>query len=445
MSETTPPVSAQEIVDRLRQKMDGVIASAQASSEPVKSCRYLLAIALNAFARAGAGKPLTDLEQKLVQMYRDRGYGDADLAAIGETFTAASATARTAMFPARFAQLDTETGYAMADLRADMPLLAQEILKSPNVRVRASDPGLALSAQDLATLQARLAEQGQSMDIEQLGQLLRPAERVNEGERDPGWGVVCYAVPMVSGAAAPAEARSVGSIRVKARTVECYKGTHEVGNDEPFFGFAVTDDTDSLTYQSPEFSMDEGDSRDFPDNTLWNGWVHGGGLAVVIDAWEADRSDVYERHGEMLRQLVWWFMDQMAPDDWMGLVETVIGDISGWGVPAWIYALAAGATSLVIQFLGNPDDHLWTTPVMIPTAHLYEWDEQRRIVASNSPEEAVRQLSSRSPWRDNPLLQMMLPFLLATGTDFSVWNVYAKMDRDSENHGIYEVGMQVYL
>lgn len=441
MSDATPEKNTQQVVDRLRQMFAGSAQASQSRTEASKSHQFLLAVALNAFARNGARKPLTDLEQRLVDASRRFGYDDAELAAIGETFTATPAAARGAIFPARFAALGMETGYSLADLRADMPMLAQEAVRSPNLRVRDASRYMSLSTRDLERARSTLAE-AKDVDVAQLQQYARSGEGIPEGEPEPGWSVICYGVPMPKETTDPAQTKGYGRIRVWASGVDCEKGTHEVGKDEPFFGFATTDDVGQRVYQSPEFSMDAGDYRDFPANTLWDATVAGGGLTIVVDGWEADNRNVYNKQVEMLWQLLAWLMDQLTIDDWADMVETVIGDLTGVGIPPWVIALAASVVAFIIRILSNPDDRLGTHPVLIPVPALAEMKARRDIVANNPFDVALRLLAQRLGYREGSMEYMVLWMALMLGA-FNPPGIAVHMDHDDENHGIYDVYLKV--
>lgn len=60
---------------------------------------------------------------------------DEEIAACGRVYAQVSARATAGLFPEQIAARPVETPYSLEDLRADLPVLAGEILAQPNVNI----------------------------------------------------------------------------------------------------------------------------------------------------------------------------------------------------------------------------------------------------------------------------------------------------------------------
>jgi hypothetical protein len=173
--------------------------------------------------------------------------------------------------------------------------------------------------------------------------------------------------------------------------------------------------------------------------------VAGGGLCVVIDGWEADHSDIYERQRGVLDELLTYLKAQLSVDSWEDLVMEIIGEVGGVGVPPWVIVITFGVAELIYRIINNPDDRLGSYPVLIPNVVFEEWKLQKDIVANNSLAEGTRLLAARGgpSWSNDPM-QQTLQALIQMGA-FNERTIQVPMDNRDENHGFYEVVMRARL
>lgn len=433
---TQVTVQSQAIVERLRQKLDGTSSSRLAKTDASKSGNFLQAITLNAFARKKSRSNLTDLEQKLVDIFLNAGFTDSDLEAIGEVYATAPQSGRSALFSERFATLNGETGYSSADLKADMPQLAADTLKNPNMRLRLTGwDGLASIVKDPEKYQALINQlPDQNLSPEDIQKLCDKLEYIPEGEPEPNLGVICYGVPIDSTSSSPDQAKSYSRIRLWADKVYCEKGTHEVGNDEPYFGFALTDDVNSQSYKSEVLSMDEEDWRTFNSNILWDNSINSGGLWVVVDAWEQDNSDQYQQISSILSQVLNYLHQELFPQSWDQLASAFIGGVTGTGIPTEILLISYTAISLIKSLLTNPNDHLNTYSLVIPDNEFAIMRGMKSIADSEPNLAAAASKISATYGIDytTAMIHSMLGF-------YKNPTFIIPMDNDDENHGIYSL------
>ncbi|MCY1077828.1 hypothetical protein [Archangium lansingense] len=380
--------TTQRMVEQLNRALSGAGTRSGTPTrwERNRSHNLLAGVMLNAFARQSRRAALTGLEQALVQGFKKVGFTDEDLSALGSAYAQAPLEARSRLFPERAARLGVETGFSTDDLRAELKAMAPQVVQMKNLQVL-DQRHLAFSGLSDAELQRKRTELGIQEDLSQ-ARPPPPGEEFLQAQRELGWSVSCVGITAAELAAA--RGASLGWVTARATTVYCHEGTHEVGNDEPFFGFAVCDGITGTKYVSEELSMDEGDERTFRSNTLWNNNVPGGGLCFTIDAWEADHSNQYDKEIAVLTEILRVLIDQLTIDSWADMAQVLIETGMGTGIPAEIIALFAAVIAAIIGFLKNEDDYIGTYAAYVPNAAMISRKELFQLIQGKSISEATQ-------------------------------------------------------
>ncbi|MFF5127557.1 RICIN domain-containing protein [Streptomyces syringium] len=326
---------------------------------------HLTAVALNAFARLGAGKELTGFEAKLAEPFRKMGFTDAQLAEMGATHAAAGKTAREAVFPEAVSGLTTEQGYTEADFVRDLPKMAVDIFSMPNVRIIDSP---APAEQSLTAGPGGVGEE---------------PEEFRRAVAESGWSLTLHAPPAVT--AAPRQLKDTHTGLFGLRATKIYAGQesgddHGTAEDEWYFGFVLTDHIRTNKYVSEVMEdINTGTGRDFGPNQLWYGPVGNGGLMCTVDCWEQDESANYEQYSGILNEfLQQWLEDIKDPTTWIQVVEDFLaegfaGALVGILVDVVAHAIAIGIAAIIQACTAwMADDHVATTVLALTTGALQD-------------------------------------------------------------------------
>lgn len=321
---------------------------------------HMAAVALNAFVRHGQGKELTALEQVYVNVFRDAGHSDEQLAEYGRIFAEASPEKRAWAFPDSSAGLTPETGYGWEEWKRDLPAMVRGILAMPAVRV--VDPPVAGQV---------VPKDPDRSELE--------SEAVKAAGRN-GWGATIYRPTTAATAASATSATSVTSAAPALRAGDSYppiafwandffcdvESTETSDSDEPYFGFACTDGRSTTKYESEVFEdVDKGEHHYFNQATFWHQPVAAGlgGLILTVDAWEEDSgNNEYGPERELLGKFIDILLGQLQPSGWMDLIQEILeaaGDLTELADAAVAAAIAVmGAVSIFMEWA--QDDHIAT-------------------------------------------------------------------------------------
>lgn len=319
------------------------------------STNVLLAVMLNAFARQAAERPLSDLESALVGVFARAGFTSVELGEMGRAFAEAPPEVRGRFFPGRFAALGEEDAYGLADLRADLPQLGRDFLATCR-NIRAVDATRPMGA---------LGEAAEAQAVAAAANPEPSAAFLEEcGER--GWGLVCMGLPEGHPAVAAARSGDAGPYFVSLDAVTCHRESNEWGRDEPKFSLALCDGATQRSYTSEKFSVNSGDVIAFEPNRLWSSRVVNGGLATVVDAWEIDHGGGDAKAKLIIDEVLKIFMDELTIETWQDMVHTVVGELTGVGIPPAVAALFVLLLSAIRALLTNEDDHIGTYSLLVP-------------------------------------------------------------------------------
>lgn len=266
--------TAEERLERVRATLAG---TARADSRAARRLRLgpagnlLTAALLRAAERLDAGEELTGLEERLVGVLRIV-VPDEEITAFGRVYREAVAQGAVGCLPKAVTSRSAVSGYAMADLIADLGEAAPQILAQPNVNI---------------VNVADLVEAGGSVDSQEFVAAL--------GEYGSG-------ATVVTGPELPA-AQGAGRLTARLRLTRfyCERSTGDTvfgPADEIYWVTAAgADSRDKKTFTSQEFgSINTGSGRDFPAGTyLFNGGVQ---RTVIsnIECWERDEGGRRRRH-----------------------------------------------------------------------------------------------------------------------------------------------------
>lgn len=348
-----------------------------------RSSNVLLPVLLNGFVRRSQEKPLTDLEGKLVEAFVRAGFSDEELQTLGRAFATATPEVRQELFPERFARMGAEDSYSLSDLRADLPQLGREAIETAG-NLWAMDATRPVMPPDVDA-DARAAGAGEGA-VEPLPQ---PDERYLQVTKERGWGLMCMGLPVEHAGLAAVSTPSTAKYWVSADYVKCHReSSGESGKDEPRFSMAMSDTVAEREFTSEEFSMGDGSLRKFRANRLWDTTVGGGGLMIVVDAWEMDPGSGFEKAKIIIDAILEILMNELVPDTWGELVTWVATSVAGVGLPDELIGLFVGVLTIVKELLQNNDDHIGTYCVLIPQ-HVLALQEQIQDAMRNPPPEGT--------------------------------------------------------
>ncbi|WP_030245800.1 RICIN domain-containing protein [Streptomyces sp. NRRL S-350] len=331
----------------------GVGTRAATRMESNGSTNVLLAVMLNAFARQATERHLSDLESGLVGVFTRAGFTAGELGEMGRAFAEAAPEVRGRFFPGRFAALGMEDAYSLADLRADLPQLGRDFLATcKNIR-----------AVDATRLMGPL---GEDVDAQAMPVDPGPSAAFLQETAEKGWGLVCVGLPEEHPAVAAAQSGDAGPYFVSLDAVTCHRKSNEWGHDEPKFSLALCDGDAQRAYTTEQLSMKSGDIRAFEPNRLWSSRVANGGLATVVDAWEIDHGGGDAKAKFIIDEVLKIFMNELTMETWQDVVYTIIGELTGVGLPAPVAGLFVLILGAVRALLTNEDDHIGTYSLLVP-------------------------------------------------------------------------------
>ncbi|WP_274558066.1 hemopexin repeat-containing protein [Streptomyces spiramyceticus] len=319
-----------ERLDNLRATLSGARADTRASRRMrlSRGSNLLTGVLLHAAARLDEDLELTDLEQRLVNSLR-RVLPDEEIAAWGREYKEqVAARGSVDLFPAAIADLPVKTGFALADLVAAVPGLAEEILAQPNVAVIdvSQPPGPdGYDTQEFTTAQAEYGT----------------------------------AVTILTGPPLPQELRAAPiPARLRLSRFRCERqATDSIFNpaNEIYWVTSAGSDTGAkTTYDSGVFNdIYTGSQRTFDgDAYLFNGSVRHN-LTWHIQCWEQDDSDTafYRDLRKGLEDIAEYCIDAAVQ-----LTEDGDDDAEGGAGLGALIALAAALLAWLVGLITNQDD-----------------------------------------------------------------------------------------
>ncbi len=284
---------------------------------------WLVAVILDAYAKADAGRALTDLDTIVVDTFDKAGMGD-ELRAQGRLFAAMPTATRTELFPAHFARLGLDTAYTVADLAADLPDRQAAVLAEPN-----------------------------ATDVDVVG--IHEGRVSAAGARRPRRSVTQAFGSELLRAVAPdsehpkAKDAATDPYAIRAIDFHCTDetGVDWLGSDEPYWIFGSVGAGVAVTTRSHVFGdIDSGDDATFTGDEGWIWSQTGGGaplpdneIGSLVELWEHDSGDPAKVQAAV------------------GAAFAVAGAVLKIsGVAAWIGAVVSGVGAAVTWLLGFLDD-----------------------------------------------------------------------------------------
>ncbi|QNE74486.1 hemopexin repeat-containing protein [Streptomyces finlayi] len=263
--------TAEERLARVRATLSGTSTSRRAAhrQKGSRAQNLLGGVMLRAAERQEAGRELTELEGRLLGVLR-AAVPQEEVAAFGRAWREATGKNTVDWLPATFTARSADTGYAMADLVADLAAAGPEILAQPNVHV--------VNVADLTA-------EGGSLDSEEF---LAALAEYGSG------------ATVVTGPELPS-GKDVAPLRANLALdlFHCIRSTGDTffGPDDEIYWVAASgaDDHSTKTYSSPEFgSLEDNTWKSFDANaTIFSGTVHQT-LITDIECWERDGGDIWK-------------------------------------------------------------------------------------------------------------------------------------------------------
>ncbi|GAA1243333.1 hypothetical protein GCM10009665_37740 [Kitasatospora nipponensis] len=313
--------------DRL-QKLRATLSGGRAETPAGRRLRLnrpgnvLVGALLHGADRMEKGLELTDLEQRLIDLVGDF-VPVEELGEFGRVYREAAARGPITILPERITSLPLETGYSLADLKADLPAITAQVMAQPNVRVV-----------DVSALR-----EGEPLDDEEFVAALA----------EYGRGAT-FLKGSASGDGVAAADDIQGQVRMHAFT--CERRSNELGKDEIYWGIASGSDRQAKTsYNTREYGSTVAGTRHvFDANTfVFNGTLNQH-ITCEIQCWEADASPG-GFYTELRKALARWA--EAALDLSVTLTKSDSDTAAGWA--AW-FAIGAGLLNLILGWLINDDD-----------------------------------------------------------------------------------------
>lgn len=283
-----------------------------------KQRNWLLGIALNAFSSLSANEALTDIEQIIVEAFKENGFNDEELKERGRLFLEMPESVKRDIFPGKFARLTPQTKYTIADLKDDLPDIEQNILTQPNA-VDIDVSGIHAGTRS----EAEFPMPSLDTTREFAGSIFRAVE-ANRTPPNPTY-------------------------TIKAQQFRCNDetGTDFLGSDEPYWIFGSLGQGIAITTRAGPFGdVDSGETRNFgaSDGCIWG-----------QDCAPRDFPD-----GEIGTHIQLWEHDTGDPEEARAAVAAAFAAAAAilvaTGVAAWIGAIVAGVGAVVQWLLGFLDD-----------------------------------------------------------------------------------------
>ncbi|KAK9723390.1 hypothetical protein K7432_001950 [Basidiobolus ranarum] len=428
----------QSIASRMDQAFSGSSTNATTKLQKNKAYNQFTGLILHSFAKHSEGKKLTTFEEKLVNCFLESDFSDQDLASISKSYREASTTMRSSILPGKFAQLTTDNDYTFEDLRKDLPLVGKEAIENSQNLGLINTDRVFITKEIIAKAKEHLktTKDVNAATLEKELDALLPKKqspKYTKASAELGWSA------QVAGRAnnfSEVKSTNSGTWDFWAVEMECIDDTGESTRDEPFFGFACTDGTTATKWRSNVFgAISPGDVEPFSKNTLYRNVVQGG-MSITIDSWEQDAGDQYDRENQILDKIIEILLDQLTIDSWGDMVQTIIEEITGVGVPPVWYAVFLVCALAIKNFLTNNDDFGGTHKIMIPGNEL---DRLRKVitVANSNAEDTVTKLCELNPGVP-PLLVALLYAVGAYKTAY----FYPEMDYTDGHDGHWKLTLR---
>ncbi|MGP3634332.1 hypothetical protein ACTU45_13345 [Streptomyces sp. 24-1644] len=286
----------------------------------------VIGAALHGAARLRAGHAPTDLEQALLGVMR-ASLTDAEIKEWGRVYREAvdAQGGKVDVLPDTITGRPVASGYSLANLKADFAHVAQEHLEQQN-----------LSVMDPEALAA-----GATVDSQTF---LNATRRVGFGATAP------RSQPAQGGGESPALTYPV-KLQLESFRVVREVGDGISGKDEIYWYITSSSDKQKgPVYKSAEFSTKEGNTYEFPANTVIFDGQASNGVAVFLMCWEADNSssEWYDKLQTAMQAL-----NTQLLNTWQWQVGGAIGDPTMVG---GILLELIGLFATLISLWRNEDD-----------------------------------------------------------------------------------------
>lgn len=320
----------QQRMDRTRAILSGARSDSRGARRVLtnRPGNVMLGTLLHAGARLEAGLPLTDLEQRLVDL-ASKYVPVPELRAFGRAYAEARAAGPVPALPEAVTRRPVETGYSLAELTDDLPVIGQQVLAQPNTRVV-----------DLGAL--------------------APDEPIDDEAFTSALATHARGITILTGPPVP-DTGTLGALTVRLRMhrFHCVKESGEVGRDEVYWAVAAGSDTTARkSFKTREYgAVSTGDSEDFDyvyqEQTYLFSGTADQHVTTDIQCWEADDSSGGFYND--LRSALSDFADYAAR---ASSQLTTAGDNETARAAAWaaFMSLGAGLLNAILGWLTNDDD-----------------------------------------------------------------------------------------
>ncbi|MFH8682048.1 hypothetical protein [Streptomyces lydicus] len=332
----------QDRLERVRSLLSGTTPDGAGPQAQSAYGNVLMGVFLHGADRLRQGHEPTDLEQLMLDVAGSV-LSKEETQAWGRVYReVADSGAAVAVVPQAFANRPVSEGYAVADLRNDLPDIVAEAMSAPNTQI--VDPCRSdRDSEDPAFLEAmRTAKFGVSA-FAITGETAGFGSTATEGSGQPA-------------ADKDAEADATTTYRAKLEAESFYVhravGDRWGGSDEILWTAAVGAGVGAgRTFCSQEFgNVDKGDERSFAsgNRVLFDGATSGNYLGASIVCWEVD-----DTNDE------WWAALHEALNKAMDAINFLLDFDNYWGFfPTWVgIATTAGSfLAAFAQFFQNKSD-----------------------------------------------------------------------------------------
>ena len=282
---------------------------------------WLLGLILNSFAKLDEEKPMTDLDQIIIDAFRENGFKDEELKQQGRLYRKMPAQLRSEIFPGKFAKLTPETKFTLENLKQETPNIVKSTLSMKNV-----------TNIDVHSVHAGTVHRSEFPMVSR--EILR-----KHG------GALFLAVD-------PDAPPSVQTYTIKATKFRCNDetGWDWTGSDEPYWIFGSLGSGIAVTTKSQIFGgVDSGDTRNFAANEgcIWGQGCTAkslpeGEIGSLVSLFEHDSGD-----------------PEKIKAGFAAAFAAAAGILTATGIAAWIGAVVAGVGAVLQWLLGFLDeDHI---------------------------------------------------------------------------------------
>ncbi|MEV6527413.1 hypothetical protein AB0M43_36365 [Longispora sp. NPDC051575] len=278
----------------------------------------LVGVALNACAKAGDGKPLSDLEERLVGLFRV--FVDSDeVAEYGRVFRQRTDASMAGILPPVAARLGSSESFTRADFASYCVGIADSVMAQPNVS---------------------------TVDVSKLGE---------DGVVDtPAFTRACQVygsgATLLTGPPVPADVRAVPQyVWIGANRFQMEDDSGEAGKDEIYWvGAGGTDNNEKQAFRTEEFGGVEPDYHTYGlgHRAVASGFVHEH-LGLEIEAWERDNGGIFGKLQSAAQRVAEYCLDAAA-------IASETDNPSAGG--AALFAAAAAFVGWLFGMFTNDDD-----------------------------------------------------------------------------------------